>query len=268
MNGQRIKGPHIQALGMLGSYGLLFLLLGSVFFGRMEVVDAGRGAVFPWEIGVLIVGVFLLGALLFRRLHARAAVELLLGSALFLGVWFFCWHVFGDLGLVIAGALTLAQALYRRVWMHDVFVLVGGAGVVLYLAFLFPALTWAILLVGMAIYDTLGGRGARVTRWLTDSVVHRGAVPALVLPEAVRTLARPLTHVMGGEGVRFIGMVELLFPGIFVAHVAVFGGVAFGVTAAMVTCVAAVASWKRMDALFLLLALAATIPYLLLVLFL
>ena len=123
----------------------------------------------PWQMLVFVVGGALVAGLLIRRVNARTAWELILGGTLFLGAWFYLWVACsGEIGLLAASLLVLLQALVRRVWTHDLFILIGVSGVALNFAFLFPAHTilipfWAEQLGKTTLYaEQLSKRGGKL----------------------------------------------------------------------------------------------------------
>lgn len=179
----------------------------------------------PWQGLVLFAAAVMVSALLVRRVHAKIAWELILGTTLFLGVWAFLWVVFsGEIGLIVASVVTLTQAWIRRVWIHDVFILLGTAGVALNLAFLFPSRILVLLLVGIALYDTvLAGRAGSATERIAASLVHRGIVPGLLIPGNAMQVTAPVEQTIRHPDAILLGAGDLVLPPVLVAQAALMG---------------------------------------------
>lgn len=188
----------------------------------------------PWQSLAFIVAGFFVAALIVRKLKARMAWELILGITLFLGAWFYAWVAFsGEVGLLVASVLTLLQAFVRRVWSHNVFMLVGVSGVALNFAFLFPSHTMLILLVGMAVYDTFAGRPGGLIAQFAASLVHRGIIPGLIIPGNLAQLGSSVTESVRQPQTMFLGAGDLILPLMLVGRAAgagfIYGlGVALG----------------------------------------
>lgn len=267
-----------QAGFLVGAYaglcGLIILAVAraSATSGASPVPSEALG---PWQAVAFLVAAILVGAIIIRRVKARAAWELILGATLFLGVWFYLWVLFsGEVGLVAAAIVTLLQAWVRKVWIHNAFILLGAAGVALNFAFLLPTRTVAILLVVLAVYDTFAVRGKNpagspMVRF-ASSLVHRGIVPGLVIPGRFRGILASTSDAVVAPDATFLGAGDLILPVTLVVVAAVVGIV----PALMVTLgILLAAAWlgsrgptKPFPAL-LPLALGAGVPYLALMLF-
>ncbi len=253
------------------------LLCGLILLAVQRVAMSGSGSPIPgevlgpWQGVAFLAAAILVGAIIIRKVKARVAWELMLGATLFLGVWFYAWVVFsGEIGLVVAAAVTLLQAWIRKVWVHDAFILLGTAGVALNFAFLLQVKTILVLLVLLTIYDTfLAHSGGPIVRFAA-SLVHRGIIPGLVVPGHLRELGAPTLDAIAKPAAVFLGAGDLILPVMLVA-VAAASGV---VPALVVTCgILVAAAWlgsrgptKPFPAL-LPLAIGAGAPFLLLMLF-
>jgi len=209
------------------SAAVLFLLLGGLVIGilltprAMTDVFAAEMAIRPWELGVLLVALVLFGALLFRKVTLRMFLELLTGFFLLLGVWFLAWRLWGEPGLFVAAILTMLQAWIRTVWMHNVFVLVGAAGAVAYLAFLLPLFTWVALFAVLAISEVVVRRPSSATAQMMRSVMHRGIVPLILLPATSRGFGGSFVNEAQAGMMYPIGVTALVLPGMVIAHLSV-----------------------------------------------
>jgi presenilin-like A22 family membrane protease len=179
----------------------------------LEALPGIGAALFPWQGLAVVVAAVIIGGVFIRQVRSRMAWELILGTTLFLGLWFYLWTVFsGEVGLVVASALTLLQAWMRRVWIHDVFILLGAAGVALNFAFLFEIKILLILLVGLAVYDTFAGRMRGVSARFAASLIHRGVIPGLVIPGKWSELGLLMTDAVRRPDAVFLGAGDLILP--------------------------------------------------------
>jgi hypothetical protein len=189
--------------------------------GRSAASLPRTEALLPWQAFALILAGVLIGGLMIRKLKTRTAWELILGAGLFLGVWFYLWVAFsGEIGLLVASALTLIQAFVRRVWIHDVFILLGAAGVALNFGFLLPSHTILIVLVGLALYDTFAGRPDGVGAQFAASLVHRGVIPGIIVTGNLKDVGGDIATVIARPSSILLGAGDLILPIILLARTA------------------------------------------------
>ena len=215
-----------QAGFLAGSY----LVLCGLLIGAVKGIPTHTGspvavqALGAWQTVAFLAVAVIVGAMIIRKVKARVAWELVLGVTLFLGVWFYAWAVFsGEVGLVIAAIVTLLQAWIRRVWIHDVFILLGAAGVALNFAFLLPVNMILILFFVLAIYDTFLARSGSPMVRFAASLVHRGIVPGLIIPGRVREMTRETREVIATSESVFLGAGDLILPSVLVVLAAASG---------------------------------------------
>jgi hypothetical protein len=194
----------------------------------------------PWQTLTVLTACLLVVALIIRTVQARIAWELLLGITLFLGVWVYLWALLPiEFALVSAAIITLVQAWMRHVWVHNVFILLGAAGVALNFTFLFPPHILAALLVALAVYDTFAGRPGGVIAQFAASLVHRGIIPGLVIPGSVRGLATLIPEAVRKPDAIFLGAGDLILPLLFVVRAAAVGIMPASIVACGIVCAAA-----------------------------
>ncbi len=185
----------------------------------------------------VVVAMVLLGAfgLLIRAVSGRAFVDILLSVLLFFGVWVWCWGVMPwDIGLLVASILTIVQARVRRVIIHDIFLCIGCAGVAIQFAFLLPVNTLLLALVGLSVYDMVATRPQGITQALAGALIHRGAIPGLIIPETFFAFTKDIRSAIQSPFGMFLGAGDLILPMTLVARSASWWGwipasaVAFG----------------------------------------
>lgn len=176
-----------------------------------------------WRIfAYLSAGALLIG-FLFRRIGMRLLYELLLGGAVFLGVWMLSWSLLpSDVALLVASGMTVLQALVRDVWIHDFFVMLGAVGIALHLFLLFPLRAMAIIFLGVLFYDAVSSRRKIVASSLPDLKLYRGLIPGVLLPDRSRAFVGPIASAASSPASVFLDLGDLAFPLAIVAHASVF----------------------------------------------
>lgn len=255
------------------SYSVLAtLIIFAIMAAKRQTGAAGFADVLsPWQGLALVTASVLVVTLFMRKLKARAAWELILGVALFLGAWFYAMLLLPiEWALVAASVLTLLQGTVRRAMIHNVFIIFGAAGTALNLAFSLSDKTLIVILVGLAIYDSFAGRPGGIAAEFAASLVHRGIIPGLIVPGRVRDLLLDIHAAIRRADASLLGAGDLILPMTLVARAAVHGiDRALAVTAGILVA----AGWlggrgptKPFPALVPL-AAGSVIPYLLLVIF-
>jgi len=267
--------PSFRTLSTVFSYVFVMVLVAGALW-RMTVwspgaVLTGGAALMPWQMLILVIAGMLMVALVMRKIRVRAAWDFLVGITLFLGVWYYCWMVFGgEPGLVVASLATLVQAWVRRVWVHILFMLTGVAGMSLYVAFSFSLQTLIMLLVIPIFYDIFARRDEGASQHSVASLVHRGVIPGIVVPENLQGFQHDVLHEMRMPQAMLLGSVELVLPMVLTARA--FGAHALsGALVAAGTIVAAVWLTTRgsrpMHSPLLPLAIGSGVPFIVLSLF-
>ncbi len=182
--------------------------------------------VVSWRYAVLAIIVVMAALGLFRRFRTRMLWDVLCMVMLFLGVWFAALLAMPiSIALLTAAALTLGSTLFRRVWIHNVFFLVGAAGAAIQFAEWLPPEFLLASLVCVTLYDMVEGIRivpgvlvpSRLTEvWMRVDDAVKGSIPFLgagdlILPLAL--IARAAFHSPLPALVVFIG----LLAGVFVA---------------------------------------------------
>lgn len=177
-----------------------------------------------WQTFFLFISAVLVVFLVTRFIHVSGFVAALFGAALFLGAWVYCWSIFPwDIALLIASGLTIIQARIRRVFVHDLFVLVGAAGIAIHFAFLFTDKSLAMIFASFLIYDMVAGRPNGPITHMASVLVHRGVIPGLIIPGKIRALFASVANTIRQPDAIFLGAGDLILPMTLVARAAVFG---------------------------------------------
>ena len=177
-----------------------------------------------WQAFAIIIAAALVVSIMMRKLKARVVWELVLGVALFLGVWFYAWLLLPTaLAVTVAALLTFLQGTVRRAMIHNVFILIGAAGTALNLAFILEDKILILLLVGLAIYDSFAGRPGGMIAQFAASLVHRGLIPGLIIPGRVKDMWADIHDAIRRPDASFLGVGDLILPMTLVARASVHG---------------------------------------------
>lgn len=235
----KIDSPAVQAPILTGkkSVRIATFLLSYLILGILVIVAIQRAIMSPtsytrtvpqgiasWGSVALILCVLLFFAFILRRLNGRMMYELLFGLALFLGVWVYCWDVIPwDIGLLVASLATIIYASIRRVVVHDLYMLLGAAGIAIHFAFLFSNGAYAAVLVTFVFYDMVVGRAKGLAEKMASAVIRRGAVPGLIIPSRFKGFLSPVSLEIKDSGSVFLGAGDLILPLTLVARASLYG---------------------------------------------
>lgn len=181
---------------------------------KKEAVSPATAAdFFVWLIFITVV--FLLLLQVVRR---RWFFETLFSLALFSGTWFLL-DLFLPKGTALPVALlvVVARELWRRVWLHNLVVVVGIAGVAGSLGFsLAPQAAAAILLI-LSVYDVVAVYVTKHMVKMFTGLLREHVVMAIILPVHPRLHLSPLEKVSPGAGFFLLGTGDLALPLLFLA---------------------------------------------------
>jgi presenilin-like A22 family membrane protease len=99
---------------------------------------------------------------------------------------------------ILAAVAAIVWLLWARVWLHNAVLLItlSGAGAVF--GFLFPPLTFMILMLIVAIYDIIAVRFGFMV-WMADRLSESSTLPAFVFPKEMGDWATSLKNVRVGD---------------------------------------------------------------------
>ncbi|MEK7116093.1 MAG: presenilin family intramembrane aspartyl protease [Patescibacteria group bacterium] len=204
---------------------LFFLLAGLCVIGILAAARAFPSSVrfqtvASWQyvfVGV-IAATLIIG--FFRKFRSRLLWEALFLTTLFLGVWFAMFLILPiGWALALAAILTLAQVFVRIVIVHDLFYLVGGAGVAINFAGLLSPELLVVGLVAFTVYDMVAGPPGGPIQTLASILIRKGIVPGLIVP-ARRTEILENVDVAVKGNAAFLGAGDLILPLTLVARAA------------------------------------------------
>lgn len=176
-----------------------------------------------WQYAFLVL--LLVGTLIsiIRRIQTRLFWEVLFTLTLFLGIWYLFLLVL-PLGwaLLAASLLTLSHLMLRTVVLHDLFYLLGAAGVAIdFAGWLSPELLLLALVI-FSIYDMLAGPPGGPIEDLARRLVKQGVVPGVVVASRFRDLFVAIDEAMK-RNASLLGAGDLILPLALVARAAFAG---------------------------------------------
>jgi presenilin-like A22 family membrane protease len=267
--------PPARPWLLLGAIGLLFVFVilsvrHAAISGRQMPSDVPL-SLSVWQGFFIVVTLFLLTAIVIRVIRLPAFIAALFGAALFLGVWVYCWSLFPwEIALLIASGMTIIQARVRRVAIHDLFVLLGSAGVAIHFAFIFTDRSLIMIFAAFFIYDMVAGRPNGPVVKMASALVHRGVIPGLILPSGLKRLMTPVATAIREPDSVFLGAGDLILPTTLVARAAAFGwwqALAVGMGGLIGFSFVAWRKSLRPFPAFVPVGLAVCIPYFMIILF-
>lgn len=214
-------------LAMRVQFVLVFVLGGAIVAGTVyqvrHVPYLDFSQVLSWQYVFLVLLLVGSAISIIRKIATRFFWEVLLTITLFLGTWYLCLLVLPiGWALLIAALLTLSHLFFRNVLLHDIFYLLGAAGVAIdFAGWLSPEL----LLVGLtltAIYDVLAGPPEGTIGQLAQKLIKQGLVPGVVIADRFRDLFTTIDQAMKRHSA-MLGAGDLILPLALVARAAFVG---------------------------------------------
>lgn len=208
---------------------LLFLISGVAtaaiaVIARMTMTVTRYHALASWQyafIGVIVV--VALYAFVSKMKH-RLFWEVIFTATLFLGVWYALLLILPFwLALTIASVLTLAELLVRNVMVHNIFYVLGAAGVAIDFAGWLPSDVLLAGLVALTLYDMVAGPPGGPVEKLASELLRVGIVPGVILPTRAAQLRMDVDRVLRTNAA-LLGAGDLILPLCLVAK-AGFSGV-------------------------------------------
>ena len=167
-------------------------------------------------------------------------VALLGGSQFVLSAWLGTWAS-------VVGAVLLAVLAWRvpRVFMHDIAVIVGIAGVAALLGLSVTPLVAAVLLAGLSVYDIISVYRTRHMVALAEHMLASGAVFGFLVPSTLKGFLMPRREALDTRSVMMLGSGDIGLPLVLAAS-----AVSQSIAAAALTAVFALIGVSLMHWLF------------------
>lgn len=174
----------------------------------------------------LMLAIVVIGSLvlLIRRKVSRVMWEGIFAIAAVVGVWYGMLLTGQALSIVvvISAALTFGAIVSRRVIVHDVFYLIGSAGLGVAVATWLP---WQVIVIGLvsfAAYDTVAAPVGGAIRHLTATISNASVLPGIVLPATGSGWLKSIAEIDRERAV-LIGAGDLVFMSALASQFAVAG---------------------------------------------
>ena len=260
---------------LVGSFVFIvaFLLLAIIPSQSQAVIDmhALEISVETWQIfavlGILVFGI----SLIMRWIKMSMAIDAIMSILIFLGVWFGLWLIAPmEIALLISATLTVIQARWRIVIVHDVFTLIGIAGLALYMALALSTTAILCFLVAFGFYDMFGKRYRGEITKFAMRYTHRGMVPGIIVPKKADQWQKKFDSVWESIGLRFVPVLDIMLPSALIAQAMFLNGY-FGCIVAAGICIGAWIAGKRGErherSIIIPTMIGGLIPYLLIISF-
>lgn len=166
----------------------------------------------------LVSTVFLL--ILVRTLRKSFIFESIFALSLFSGVWFIAALITPEGAFWIALMLVAGRYLAPYVAVQNLLLIVGIAGIGSALGSTTVWQTTLMVLLVLAVYDVIAVYGTKHMVTMFKSLLSKGVIFAIIIPEHPRLLFKKLKDVAPGEGFFFLGTGDLALPSFFVASAA------------------------------------------------
>lgn len=199
------------------------------------ITDSAEIAAAPISASQLII-TFLLATtillFLIRTLRRRVVFEAIFSLSIFLGIWSLIEIYSPKTAFFAAAAIAALRYVFPLVAIQNIIMIAGISGIGAFLGSAIPLRSMAIVLSALAVYDVIAVYGTRHMVTMFKSLLQKGVIFALIIPERPRMLFQRLRKVAPGEGFFFLGSGDIALPVVFVASAAR-EGLAFGIGAAI-----------------------------------
>lgn len=189
-----------------------------------HVIQPSLGALEPMQFGIqdafVFVGVFVVFTVVMVRFVkiAPTALNIFLVVALVMGIQF-VFSPWLDSPLDLAAAITLVAILrlFPRVFIQDIAITLGIAGIGGLLGLALTPLIAAALLAILSIYDILSVYQTRHMVALADQMMRSGAVFGFLVPTRFRGFMMPVSDAIEHRDVMMLGSGDIGLPLILAA---------------------------------------------------
>jgi presenilin-like A22 family membrane protease len=190
----------------------------SLFFLKKEVI--ATIATPSLTIFQFIIAFFLATAILFlliKLFRGRFIFELIFSLAIFGGIWFLANLFFSNgIAILLASALTLVRLLVPYIFLQNLIMIFGIAGIASTLGSTTSWQTILLILLILSLYDIIAVYETKHMVTMFKGLLERGVIFALIVPTKLKLLFAHLREARPGEGFFFLGTGDLALPSIFV----------------------------------------------------
>ena len=196
------------------------------------IPSAIKQEVWQFLVAILVMAVVII---IFLKLFKKSVFlfKLFFYLAIFVGCQSFFSIVFdmGELSYFLAFIIILTRIFIARVWLHNLMIILGMAGISVVVGLSIPWQAIILILLFMSIYDVIAVYGTKHMVWMFKELVERGVYFAFVFPQKVSDLKLSLKQVelpplpKKGEPTpvkrrfMFLGTGDIALPSIFAVSV-------------------------------------------------
>ena len=173
----------------------------------------------PWY--YLIVSFFVVTSLIIL------AIRFLKGGKFFIAVFYFVvvlgsyvvFSTFMDLEFALVAALLILvfRLTIKQIWIHNLAIVLGLAGISASVGMDIKPLGIIILLIGLSIYDYIAVYRTKTMVKMFKGLLARGVIFSIIIPEHIKNWAVDLGKVKKTENFMFLGTGDIALPIIFAA---------------------------------------------------
>ncbi|MDP3985352.1 MAG: presenilin family intramembrane aspartyl protease [bacterium] len=220
-------------IGIGGGFFVATLLIsgfGAWFVRQKGLVYEPEGSFDLWYLVFLFLLATAMVLLLLRVAHGRIIFSTFFSLAMFVGIWFIADIFLPETVAIFAAAMfIIIRYLFPRVFIQNILVVLGIAGIAVSIGLSVPWFTLLVLAVILAVYDIIAVYGTKHMITMMRGLLAQGVIFALVIPERVSWLGARLAQAKPGEGYLLIGTGDIALPAMVVASLLPFGfGMALG----------------------------------------
>lgn len=201
-----------QIIGLIAAYRIIYHY--QFFQGATAPDFTWWSFLISFFVAVILIIVllkFVKGKILFLIIYYLA-----LGSGIFIILsQFSTFQIAGYLTFII----LIASVLYNRVWFHNIFIILGVAGISVNLGLRLSVMASLIILLVVSIYDYIAVLKSKTMTKIFYGFLERGLALSLIVPEKASGFKEVPAKTRPGQGFFFLGTGDLAFPLIFAVSV-------------------------------------------------
>jgi len=115
----------------------------------------------------------------------------------------------------ITATLIILNAVYYRVWLHNIILIFGIAGISINFGVRISIIGTLIIFLFLVIYDYIAVYKTKHMIRMFHRLKDRGIVLSLVVPQRIKNLSHKMENIIPGKDFLMIGTGDLAFPTIF-----------------------------------------------------
>jgi len=204
-----------KELVLFGLIPVLALLASARYYAAAPVEKMSVGFSIPWFLISIAIATALI-LILIKFIKFKLPFQILMSLTIFIGsIVLFDAFMPSIYALITAATLVGLYWSAHNIMVHNLAIIISIAGVAAYLGLILPAIAILLFLGVVSVYDIIAVFKTKHMVHMFKSMVDRGAVLALIIPEKIRHVHKRIgtvDHHKSKHEVVFLGTGDAAFP--------------------------------------------------------